>query len=118
MTQLGQRKGKIRMMIETGWMVHRYLLYSFPFCMFEMRIEITLKQARKKLQSFTSHFFDFNHTKNGLKFSPFLFLKFSGILFALWIYADSQVIFVLFYYAPKSKEQYFQDTSPMFSIVY
>lgn len=38
------------MMIETGWMVHRYLLYSFPFCMFEMRIEITLKQARKKLE--------------------------------------------------------------------
>lgn len=50
MTQLGQKKGKIRMRIETGWMVHRYLLYSFPFCMFEMRMEITLKQARKKLE--------------------------------------------------------------------
>lgn len=38
------------MMIETGWMVHGCLLYSFPFCVFEMRIEITLKQARKKLE--------------------------------------------------------------------
>ena len=43
-------KGKIRMMIETGWMVHGCLLYSFPVCVFEMRIEITLKQARKKLE--------------------------------------------------------------------
>ena len=45
-----KKKGKIRMMIETGWMVHGCLLYSFPFCVFEMRIEITLKQARKKLE--------------------------------------------------------------------
>ena len=39
----GKKKGKIRMMIETRWMVHGCLLYSFPFCMFEMKIEMTLK---------------------------------------------------------------------------
>lgn len=48
MTQAKKTNGKIRMMIETRWMVHGYLLYSFPFCMFKMKIEMTLKQARNK----------------------------------------------------------------------